>query len=373
MEKKEEANNVQDIELIDIEDIVPTDGNSLFLSCARAVLYMSHKNPTFIAAIQACCDIDLTQHKTDIGLQALIRSRICNYFCKNGVVSDTASNSFQLREAYSKHFNGNIYDFLVQIYQLGINNFANNALYRKYALISISQLLNMKIFYKRANGQWKMYESRPSLDNTKQSITVEKANQLNYLNDCVIYLQEFRTESSNKSVKKVIRILLDKKLWLSKFANNSKICMNFAQFNDETELKSYQRHYFTFHPKMITDIFTGRNDQANCTKVINLAFTKKIFSVFLHSAPVQLMLNAESNTHSTLVHSTIIDSTISNSEDIEFTQEFNTIGKQFRRFEVMGPGKLYQFINHIWGCIATMGLFNDEFVLHKYSLIEHRD
>ena len=97
-----QADNVQDIELIDIEDIVPTGGNSLFLSCARAILYYSHKNPTFIQAMQACCDIDLTRTNTDLALQTLLRHRLCDYFCVNGTVSERESNSFYLREAYSK-------------------------------------------------------------------------------------------------------------------------------------------------------------------------------------------------------------------------------------------------------------------------------
>ncbi len=31
--------------------------------------------------------------------------------------------------------------------------------------------------------------------------------------------------------------------------------MKFSQFNDETELKYYQRVYFTISPKKITDVF----------------------------------------------------------------------------------------------------------------------
>jgi hypothetical protein len=97
-----QENNVQDIELIDIEDIVPTGGNSLFLSCARAILYYSHKNPTFINAMQACCNINLVQIKSDLALQALLRQRLCDYFCNNGTLSERESNTFHLREAYSK-------------------------------------------------------------------------------------------------------------------------------------------------------------------------------------------------------------------------------------------------------------------------------
>ncbi len=92
-----------------------------------------------------------------------------------------------------------------------------------------------------------------------EKITPEKQSQLDYLNECVIYLQEFRAEDrSSKSCNKVIRVLLNKKLWLSKFANNSKICMNFTQFNDEAELKAYQKHFYTIDPKLITDVFAEK-------------------------------------------------------------------------------------------------------------------
>ena len=100
---KEFANeNIQDIELIDIEDITPPGGNSLFLSCARAIFYMSHKNLMFMNAFNTCCNIDLTQVRTDIALQGLLRQRLCEYFCDNGVVVNRTANTFSLREEYSK-------------------------------------------------------------------------------------------------------------------------------------------------------------------------------------------------------------------------------------------------------------------------------
>ncbi len=95
--------SVQDIELIDIEDIVPNDSNSLFLSCARAILYMSHKNSTFANALNLCSKINLATHKTDIQLQALLRTRMCEYFCENGIIIDKARNLIYLRDEYSKY------------------------------------------------------------------------------------------------------------------------------------------------------------------------------------------------------------------------------------------------------------------------------
>ncbi len=56
-------------------------------------------------------------------------------------------------------------------------------------------------------------------------------------------------------------------------------------------------------------------------------------------------------------------------DDFEYTQEFNTIGKQFQRYEAIGIGKLYQYLNNLCG----RALFNNEFVLLKYSLIENSD
>ncbi len=105
MESSEAAvqqDNVQDIELIDIEDIVPTGGNSLFLSIARAIIYYSHKNPKFIEALQTCCDIDLTKSRKDIVLQTILRQRLCEYLCLNSTVGVRESNNFHLQEPYSK-------------------------------------------------------------------------------------------------------------------------------------------------------------------------------------------------------------------------------------------------------------------------------
>ena len=95
-------NNIQDIELIDIEDIVPKGGNSLFLSCARAILYMSNKNPFFINALASCCNIDLRVVRSDIELQTLLRQRLCEYLCFNGIVWDKTKGQFYLRDEYAK-------------------------------------------------------------------------------------------------------------------------------------------------------------------------------------------------------------------------------------------------------------------------------
>lgn len=93
----------------------------------------------------------------------------------------------------------------------------------------------------------------------------ENRAEVDYLNQCIIYLQEFKSDSmsqlsssSPSFTRKFVRILLNKKLWVSKHADNAKICMKFSQFNDETELMSYQRVYFTIDPKRITDVFSTK-------------------------------------------------------------------------------------------------------------------
>ena len=94
--------SVQDIELIDIEDIVPSGANSLFLSCARAILYMAHKNPVFSNALNVCCHLNLNCFKSDIELQTQLRSKLCEYFYTNGILVDKSNNRIHLREEYSK-------------------------------------------------------------------------------------------------------------------------------------------------------------------------------------------------------------------------------------------------------------------------------
>lgn len=380
------AESMQEIELIDIEDIVPTGGNSLFLSCARAILYLSNKNTMFINAFNICNNIDLTIIKTDIKLQTLLRERLCEYFCINGIVYN--NGRFCLREEYSKYFNDNVYDYLIQVYQLSINNFSNNVLYKKFALISLCQLLNMKIYFKRSNGQWKMYEpftirhseknlkkiaSEKYLDENRFKLNPEKKILMNFLNDAVIYLQEFRTDTTETSQalqnfsKRFVRNLLNKKLWMSKFADNSKICMKFSQFNDECELNSYQRFFFTIDPYKITNIFVKRKELYSLPsdQCIIIDLTTKLFCVFIHIVPVHVILN--SDTYSKLSGAKIPTTCNSDNdfEMFELNQEFNTIGKQLNRFSEQTPEKLYKYLNHLWG----KKLFNDEFVLFKYSLL----
>ena len=98
----DEENTVEDIELVDIEDIVPSGGNSMLLSCARALIYMCHKNTSLSSALAACAGIDLAMFKSDVQLQCFLRARLCEYLCKHGVVSDRVRGLVYLREEYSK-------------------------------------------------------------------------------------------------------------------------------------------------------------------------------------------------------------------------------------------------------------------------------
>lgn len=378
-EEATQKENIQDIELIDIEDIVPPSGNSMFLSIARTVLYLSNKNPTFLNALKSCCDIDINHNKSDIDLQSVLRAKLCDYFCTNGIVYDKERNYFHLRDEYSKLFNGNIYDFLVEVYQLSINNFSNNALYKKFALPSLSQILNLTIYYKKSNGQWKCFypfinrhsektlkklACQQFLDENKYKITSEKKKQMDYLNEHVIYLQEFRSDTLNKTslcnpTKKVVRILMSKKLWLSKFTENLKICMNFSQFNDKQEYDKYQKLFFTIDSTKISDIFTKRSKSYEKTNQMNMAFC-----VFIQSVSVNIITNCI-NTNSLSNDQSELSIRNNQADNFELSQEYNTIGKQLKRFEAVGIQKVHQYINHLWKKV----IFTDEFVSYKFSLL----
>ena len=94
---------VRDIELVDIEDIVPSGGgNSLFLCVARVLIYMSYKNATFSNALNVCCGISRADMKSDVHLQAHLRKMVCEYWCEHGVVYDRNKNVIYLRSDYSR-------------------------------------------------------------------------------------------------------------------------------------------------------------------------------------------------------------------------------------------------------------------------------
>lgn len=93
---------VNNIELVDIEDIVPSNsGNSLFLCIARALIYKSWKNPSFSdqLSLHGISKLDL---KCDINLQIALRKLLCEYWLTNCVVFSRNSNTVILNEEYSK-------------------------------------------------------------------------------------------------------------------------------------------------------------------------------------------------------------------------------------------------------------------------------
>ena len=98
----ETESSVANIELVDIEDIVPNGGNSLFLCVARVLVYMSYKNPTLVNALNVCCGIEKAELKSDLGLQSLLRKRLCDYLCENGTVYDKTAKKLSLSNEFTK-------------------------------------------------------------------------------------------------------------------------------------------------------------------------------------------------------------------------------------------------------------------------------
>lgn len=229
---------------------------------------------------------------------------------------------------------------MIQVYQLSINNFSNNNLYKKHALQTCSNLLNIKIYLKKINGIWRLYEPKTN-SHSHDEIT--------------IYLREFRSDSTKNTMSnKYVRFLLDKKLWLSRQKENSNICMQYSQFNDE-ELAKYEKYYFCIKPSKIIEKF---ND------IVNMSVTKQIFVVFIQTLPIQSLMYIDTNAQKSTLNK------VSNSKDnindevvkeMEFTSEFNTIGKQIFRFESQGKKYLIDYINFLWG----KKIFNDEFLNRK--------
>lgn len=231
------------------------------------------------------------------------------------------------------------------MYQLSINNFSNNTLFRKYALCTLCQILKIKISYKKSNGQWKIYE--PKLAKSNKSVDDDNRKQfVHYLNNCTIYLQEFRTDSSShSSCKKTVRFLLDKRLWLKNYQDNSKICLNFSQFNDANELKTYNKLSYSIGCKQIMKPFG----------VINgLNSTQTAFCVFIACIPIQVITSIGFN-----------NQTKNSNHEMDLVDDFNTVGKQIIRFESIGIEKLRDYFNFLYG----KAIFTDEFIKSKYNQI----
>jgi hypothetical protein len=91
---------MQDIELVDIEDIVPNDNNSLFLCMARFIIYHSFKNRKFITALQTVCDINKNDLKSDIILHQTLRIKLCEYWLNTGLYFDEKQKKTVLTQEY---------------------------------------------------------------------------------------------------------------------------------------------------------------------------------------------------------------------------------------------------------------------------------
>ena len=92
----------QEIELIDIEDIVPvSNANSLFLCVSRALIYMSYKNEKLLKALDTCCSIKRSDLKSDIHFQSILRLRLCEHILNSAVGYDSETQMPFLKPEYA--------------------------------------------------------------------------------------------------------------------------------------------------------------------------------------------------------------------------------------------------------------------------------
>ena len=306
-------------------------------------------------------------------------------------------------------YQNNIYDFLIQLYQLSINNFSSNQMYNKFAAKYLSHYLGMRVCLKRTNGKWKFYEPhkhRYSDENWKSEL-------FDYLNETSIYLYEFKvnrnvlarldtnnnTKNSGGEAKcqnggsngKIIRILLNKRLWLKNYHENSKICMRFSQFSDPDELNKYNQCKCLVDSLRLLHVFKSAchaSLRANPNYLLSSSIIddfKKIFFAFILCSPIDLLVNGEqfyaTQQQQLLASSKAKQGSSVESEnnlnellnEINLNTKYDTIGKQFQRFEAMGKSslgkeKLMLFLNHLFG----KKQFNDDYInsMYKYLLKE---
>lgn len=102
MQNKLDKADVKQIELVDIEDVVPIGGNSLFLSLARVLIYMSFDNPNFEKALDEFCGICKNDLKSDLDLQFKLRKKLCDYIYQNSFVLNKETNKNQMRKDFQK-------------------------------------------------------------------------------------------------------------------------------------------------------------------------------------------------------------------------------------------------------------------------------
>lgn len=217
-------------------------------------------------------------------------------------------------------------------------------------------MLNINICYRKSSGNWKLYEPDfSSIDKTK--LTQDKLNLLDYLHESTIYLQEFRFSSTkinidninyNINSNKNVRLLLNKKLWLSKYYDNYKVCMKFTQFNDADELKIYQEPTSCLSLGQLVKFFNQNNERTK-----NEDYVSIMFCVFLVTLPIQTLIDCEhvnSNNNNPInvnKNSNLTENQMNDLREMEFSADFNTIGKQFLKFEQKGHDKLINYLNYL--------------------------
>jgi hypothetical protein len=247
---------------------------------------------------------------------------------------------------------------------MSINNFwSNNTIFRKFVISGFSKLLGMSVYCKRADGDWKYWESKLGEEQVEDDGT-------KYLNSLTVYLQEFRCQSdtnppnSKPVLIKNYRFLLTKKLWLSNQIENSRICMQFSQFNDIDQIKIYREPYFLINSiRLIYLIMSSTKSNLN-------SLYQKAFCVLLHKINDQqiVMSGSKLNKLNANANGAIdeVMGTSTNANNASMIYEMNTIGKHFYNFELShSKESLYLFLNHL----LNNDLFDDAFVNSTFQNI----
>lgn len=195
-------------------------------------------------------------------------------------------------------FNGNVYEFVIQVYQLSINNFGANQLFQRHAIYALSRLLGMNIYCLKLTGQWRYAENK----------TIEQTDHAKLLNSLTIYLRELQFENQ---IGKNYRMLLPKKLWLSNRFDNMNISLRFSQFSDPDIFQHYQQKFFNISVnEMLRNIFGNRTDL--------LSPAQRAFCVLIYKISLEQLIKTE----------------MSGDHNRSFSSELtSTLAKRFEMFE----------------------------------------
>jgi hypothetical protein len=236
-------------------------------------------------------------------------------------------------------------------------------LFRRFAIATLSRILNVDICYKRSNGVWKLYEpDKSAIDEIKSD--EQKLSLLKYLHDSTIYLYEFRIETTKINLNKNnqinvnsrnFRLLLDKSFWKSKTLSNYKVCMRFAKFNDADELKKYVEPIYCIDPKQIFELICTSNDRGVYDP--NGEF-KKMICLFLSVIPANNNNLSTNNKNS--------DTKLDEYSEIEVTNSGNKSIEN--KLEQMGKEKLLSLLAIL---LANNFDFEHEFITSKYTSLIH--